>query len=466
MSSNNKISIVIRTKNEEEYIGHCLDAVFNQDIRDFEVIIVDNASTDQTLDIAKKYTIKEIINIDVFKPGNALNIGIEASSGDIIVMLSAHCIPKTNEWLKNLVSNFVHENIAGVYGRQLPVSYSKPNDVKDLYITFGVEKRIQKKDYFFHNANSAIRKSVWLKIPFDDDTSNIEDRIWAKKVIEKKYQLIYEPEAPVFHHHGIHQNQNISRSQSTINVLKDVENFNYTDFLPKSLKPEQRDIIVMIPIINKITKLSNVDPIDLLLEELSKSNLITKTYIISDESFFNSNNLSNYENIELLASPNENFEQGNYSSKVNAMIWGLNSINKIGLFPDYVIYLDPLYFFRPINFIKNLIYEACYKGLDTVFYGYTENQSVWIKNSNDSFQEFGEVTLPSSKNRYKIKTPFYRALVGIGCITRSRIIRTGQMINTENIGIIPTDNIANTLTISDKNSIPLIKCLLDNDKNK
>ena len=42
----NKISIIVRTKNEERWIGHCLKAIYEQDYPSFEVILVDNNSTD------------------------------------------------------------------------------------------------------------------------------------------------------------------------------------------------------------------------------------------------------------------------------------------------------------------------------------------------------------------------------------------------------------------------------------
>ena len=44
----NKISIIVRTKNEERWIGHCLKAIYEQDYPSFEVILVDNNSTDNT----------------------------------------------------------------------------------------------------------------------------------------------------------------------------------------------------------------------------------------------------------------------------------------------------------------------------------------------------------------------------------------------------------------------------------
>ena len=88
------------------------------------------------------------------------------------------------------------------------MSYSKPEDKRDLLLVFGLDKKIQIKDNFFHNANSIIRKDLWKKIPFDSKTTNIEDRIWGKKVLAKGFKIVYEPEASVLHFHGIHQTGN------------------------------------------------------------------------------------------------------------------------------------------------------------------------------------------------------------------------------------------------------------------
>ena len=67
-----------------------------------------------------------------------------------------------------------------------------------MITVFGPEKKIQKKDSFFHNANSAIRRDIWLKFPFDEKTKHIEDKIWAHKVIKNNYHLMYEPKSSVF----------------------------------------------------------------------------------------------------------------------------------------------------------------------------------------------------------------------------------------------------------------------------
>ena len=209
---NKKVSIIIRVKNEEKWINSCLRSVFNQSYKNFEVIIVNNQSNDNTIKNIKDFNVK-IINIKNFFPGKAINFGIKKSTGQYIVCLSGHCIPKDKYWLTNLINNIQNKNIAGVYGRQEPMSFSKPSDKRDLVLTFGMDKKIQKKDYFFHNANSAFRKDIWKKFPFNEKITNIEDREWGKRVINSGYKIIYEPKASVFHYHGIHQNQKSDRAK-------------------------------------------------------------------------------------------------------------------------------------------------------------------------------------------------------------------------------------------------------------
>ena len=63
-----KFSIIIPVYNVEKYIKKCLDSVFNQTFKDFEVICVNDGSTDSSLDILKEYAAKDarikIINKD------------------------------------------------------------------------------------------------------------------------------------------------------------------------------------------------------------------------------------------------------------------------------------------------------------------------------------------------------------------------------------------------------------------
>ena len=73
------------------------------------------------------------------------------------------------------------------------MDFSSDEDKRDLLIVFGEDERIQKKDSFFHNANSIIKRDVWEKINFNNKVENIEDRIWAGEILKKNYKIKYTP---------------------------------------------------------------------------------------------------------------------------------------------------------------------------------------------------------------------------------------------------------------------------------
>ena len=154
----------------------CLEQINKQTFKDYEIILVDNNSTDKTVEKAHLAEIKKIFLIKKFLPGKALNLGIKNSQGEYIVCLSAHCIPTNKNWLKNLIKNFeLEKNVAGVYGRQEPMEFSRDADKRDLFLVFGLDRKVQIRDSFFHNANSIIKKKG--KIKFDEKITNIEDRL-------------------------------------------------------------------------------------------------------------------------------------------------------------------------------------------------------------------------------------------------------------------------------------------------
>lgn len=84
---NPKISIIITTKNEAEVIKNLLESIKNQSYKNFEVILVDNYSSDKTIEIAKKH------NIKIYQKGpersTQRNYGVEKASGDYVLILDA-----------------------------------------------------------------------------------------------------------------------------------------------------------------------------------------------------------------------------------------------------------------------------------------------------------------------------------------------------------------------------------------
>lgn len=215
-------SVVIRARNEAEWLGRCLYAVVNQSLPEFEIVVVDNDSTDQTVAVAESFHARIVsVRRDRFTFGRALNEGIRESRGRYIAVLSGHCIPRDDLWLASLLASFQDPEVAGVYGRQEPLPDTSDIDKRDLWTTFGIERRVQRKDYFFHNANSMIRRRVWERHPFNEELNSLEDRVWAREVLaDGQYVVVYEPQASVYHHHGIHQGRDEKRAARVTRVIE------------------------------------------------------------------------------------------------------------------------------------------------------------------------------------------------------------------------------------------------------
>ena len=219
------ISVVIRTRNEEKWLGRCLKALKYQGLPDLDIVVVDSGSTDKTVAIAKEFGVRLIeLEENHFTYGRALNRGIQAARGTYVAILSAHCIPLNDQWAARLAMNLMHDEIAACYGRQEPLPDSNIFDKRDLWTTFGLDRRIQVKDYFFHNANAMIKRKLWERFPFDETLSGVEDRAWAKQVMEHGYKIVYEPQASVHHYHGIHQGRDVERCARVVKVIEWIHN--------------------------------------------------------------------------------------------------------------------------------------------------------------------------------------------------------------------------------------------------
>lgn len=442
------ISIIIRTKNEERWITSCLQAVFDQEEKDIEVIVVDNHSTDKTVEKAKRFPVK-VLDVDDYLPGKALNVGFKEARGDFIVCLSAHCIPVNTQWLSNLLTNFDDGMVAGVYGRQEPMSFSSDLDKRDLLITFGLDRRVQMKDSFFHNANSMIRREIWQKIPFDDKITNIEDRLWAEKVLKAGYTIVYEPSASVFHHHGIHQDRNPQRCASIVRILEahQVNNF---DARNNTLDIEKLNVVAIIPVKGESPIVAGKPLLEYTIARARASKYLKKIIVSTD-------NPKTAELARGLGAEVPFLRDASFSgARVDleqVLQYSLSQLEKNDIWPDVVVSLEITFPFRDPDLIDDLVFELVDKGLDTVIPAKEEFNSCWIE-ENGSYRRIDEGFTPR-----ELKKPVYVAIKGLGCATYPNFIREGKLFGN-NVGMYKINNPNAYIEVRSKNDFLLAESLL------
>ncbi|MBT9150947.1 MAG: Poly-beta-1,6-N-acetyl-D-glucosamine synthase [candidate division WS2 bacterium] len=204
------ISIVIPTKNNGDILERCLSSIEELDYPEdvVETIIVDGHSTDNTIEIAKKFGCM-IVWEDVGTRGGACNVGVRNAKGEFIVFTDADCVvPK--DWLKNLIKHFNSEDVACVGGPNITpeddtefakcvgtvLSFlSKPGSRYGLNVDRVFET--------FHNpgCNVAYRKNAIEEAGwFNEKLITCEDEELDYRILKKGYRILYTPDAKVYHY--------------------------------------------------------------------------------------------------------------------------------------------------------------------------------------------------------------------------------------------------------------------------
>jgi rhamnosyltransferase len=207
------ISIVIPTKDGGENFDRLLTAIGAQRLdEEVEVVVVDSDSTDGTDACALRHGAQlRRIPAESFSHGGARNLGASVARGDVLVFTSQDTLPADEHWLERLVAPLrADASLAAVYGRQRPFDAAPPPERYFLEFLYGSSPRVQRalteadlsmETTLLSNANSAIRSSIWQRLPFSEDILMAEDQEWAVRVLQAGYAIRYEPEACVHHSH-------------------------------------------------------------------------------------------------------------------------------------------------------------------------------------------------------------------------------------------------------------------------
>ncbi|GBR73581.1 glycosyl transferase GTA-type super family [Candidatus Termititenax aidoneus] len=185
-----KFSIITVCKNSEQTIERTICSVAEQNFKDYEYIIVDGASTDKTLELAKKY--KRHINKIISEPDTgiyeAMNKGIKLTQGEYLLFLNAGDL-FLHENILDIACNELQKNSSDVfYGNVLVLD----NKTGRAYIKrIGLTNRRKLFTYTIPHQAAFVARTAFIKAGYYDETLRIAaDYDWFLRAI-LKYKCTY-----------------------------------------------------------------------------------------------------------------------------------------------------------------------------------------------------------------------------------------------------------------------------------
>lgn len=220
------ISVIIPTLNAEHDIEGLLTVLGRQSIQPIEILVVDSASEDRTIELIQKHKGVRLLQIDRqdFNHGSTRDLALRESRGDFVCFLTQDAVPVSDDYLELLVAPMVDDSeIALVSGRQLPkadarrfeqlvrgFNYPDSSSVRskrDLK-KFGI------KTFFASDTCSAYRRTAYLECGGFEHVNTNEDMLMAARFIASGMKVAYEPRAEVYHSHNLTPSQQFARNRA------------------------------------------------------------------------------------------------------------------------------------------------------------------------------------------------------------------------------------------------------------
>jgi dTDP-4-amino-4,6-dideoxygalactose transaminase len=188
-----KASVVIRTQNHADALTKNLSLLARQTLP-HEVIVVDSGSDDDTVDIARAAGAVVVDrSAEPFHYAATLNAGCAIARAPVLVSLSAHAFPQSDDFLERVVAHFDDPEVACVYGEQVD------EDFNPLLGPYRQDAALAaaRPFYGFSNTGGAVRAELWKQHAFREDLASAEDREWGSYWCERGYVCVLDPAVAV-----------------------------------------------------------------------------------------------------------------------------------------------------------------------------------------------------------------------------------------------------------------------------
>lgn len=164
-----KVSVVIPVYNESTTIVACLEALLRQTTKPYEIIVIDNNSTDDTIKKAARYPEVTIIKEKRAGSTYARFAGFHHAHGDIIGSIDADTIVSPN-WVQSIAQSFDDHHTVGIVG----ATGIRELSPKNRFVGTSLHRLRRRMDELFYHTptwlyghNMAVRKNAWDKVEAD-----------------------------------------------------------------------------------------------------------------------------------------------------------------------------------------------------------------------------------------------------------------------------------------------------------
>jgi GT2 family glycosyltransferase len=197
------VSVIVPVFNGARTLGRCLEALANQtiDARNYQVIVVDDGSSDGSGDIAARHG-ATVLRHKNAGAATARNRGARKARGEILLFTDADCEPQ-RDWIEQMLAPFARADVAGVKGayrtwqRSLVARFAQA-EYEEKYDR---QARMEWID-FVDTYAAAYRRDIFLEHGgFDPSFGLDEDQEFSFRLARAGQRLVFAPQAIVYHQH-------------------------------------------------------------------------------------------------------------------------------------------------------------------------------------------------------------------------------------------------------------------------
>jgi glycosyltransferase involved in cell wall biosynthesis len=282
------VSVIVPVYNVESYLGRCLDSIVAQTFSDIEIVLVDDASPDNSPKICDEYALKDTRFKVIHKTKNeglpqARKSGLEIADGDFVLYVDS------DDWIEHdmvekLYAKAIADNldvvVCDMYESALNEKYLKYNFVTENKVI--IAKQLLMYQFYNSLCNKLIKKSIYQLVEFPVDGQS-EDMIITAQTLYYADNIGFVPNKM---YHVFYNLQSLTRNP-TRRQKRDDERFRNFILLINILKKQFPDTLVLEPEYSSAInarKIAYIFPRE--SRDINKFHQLSQVYPISNKQIF------------------------------------------------------------------------------------------------------------------------------------------------------------------------------------